>query len=318
MNTTRLIRMCALLLLLVACSAPGVNLTPTAPTLPLVRYASLGVFDPVYIAMDRGLFQKHGVRVELTGNNLGGPTAIQAVAAGRAEAGLSSIPALINANQAGLPVQGVADLQTEMPNSPKGVFMVQADSPYTSAASLAGHKVAINLVRSSFHYTWLMAWDAAGVSPDSVQTVVLPFGSQAQALAQGDVQAIGLMSPYAEQAEATFPGKFRRLFTGSDVFGDRQFTLIFVNRIWAADHPDAANGFIAAVKEAEAWANANSADANKIVAPQLKMDATYFPNYQFVTGGGVVTADVTFWMDVLRQRKELTVDWLKPADVATP
>lgn len=107
--------------LLVAC-VPQVE---QAPELPVVRYANFQVFDPVYIAQELGYFEEAGIKVEIVGANFGGPTAIQAVSSGKAEAGLSSYMAIINAVSAGLPIAAAADIQSELQDSRKEVFYLK-------------------------------------------------------------------------------------------------------------------------------------------------------------------------------------------------
>ncbi|MBN2003084.1 MAG: ABC transporter substrate-binding protein, partial [Anaerolineae bacterium] len=123
-------------LLLAACTvAPTASpvAIPT-PELPVVRYANFRVYDPVYVALEKGFFAQRGVQVEVIGDVLGGPTAIQAVASGSAEAGLSSLPAIVNANAAGLPIVGVSDIQSALPDQPLEYYYVRCDSDITSLA----------------------------------------------------------------------------------------------------------------------------------------------------------------------------------------
>ncbi|MFP4322777.1 MAG: ABC transporter substrate-binding protein [Anaerolineales bacterium] len=268
------------------------------------------------MALERGFFDDQGIRVEVIGDVLGGPTAIQAVAGGSAEAGLSSLPALINANAAGLPVQGVSDIQSALPSQPLEYYYVRADSDLNRVEDLAGATIAVNLWRSSFHYTAIMALENAGLDEDSADWVLLPFENQATALARGDVDVIGLMEPYNGYAQANYAEDFRLLFDAIDVFGEKQFTTHFVNREWAAQNPEAARAFVAGITQAIAWIEANQDAARAIIAEYTGIDADFVPDYRFQPDGRVVMEDVRFWINYLRGRGDIARD-LTPEDVAT-
>jgi NitT/TauT family transport system substrate-binding protein len=299
--------------LLAACAGPA-----SQPSdLPTVRYVNFRVYDPVYVALDQGFFAERGVQVEIIGDVLGGPTAIQAVAGGSAEAGLSSLPALINANASGLPVQGVSDIQSAIGDQPLEEFFVRADSDIRSVADLRGRTLAVNLWQSSFHYTILIALEQAEVPEDAVEFVLLPFENQPAALESGQVDLIGLMEPYAAQARATYADRFRLLFSALDVFGERQFTTHFVNREWAAANPDTARAFVGGIVEAIDWIEANPDAARPIIARYTGIEAQYVPAYQFQPDGRVVLEDVRFWLDYMQRRGDVAGGALAPEDIAT-
>lgn len=288
-----------------------------ADDLPVVRYMQFKVYDPVYVAIDQGFFEQRGVKVELVGDVLAGPTAIQAVASGRADAGLSSIPALINANAAGLPVIGVSDIQSALPGQPLEYFFVRSDSDIHDISDLPGHTFAVNLWKSSFHYTALMALEQHEVAEDSVNFVLLPFNNQAEALVTGNVDVIGLMEPYASAAKAVYGDDIRLLFDASDVFGEKQFTLHFLNRLWAEYNPDTASAFVGGIADAIAWIKEHPDEAREIISKYTGIEAKYVPDYHFQEHGSVLIRDVQFWMEYLTKRGDLEVDWLNVGDVAT-
>jgi len=283
--------------------------------MPVVRYVNFKVYDPVYVAIDQGFFEQHGIKVEIIGDSLGGPTAIQAVASGAAEAGLSSLMAIINANAAGLPIVGTTDIQSAIGDQPLEIYFVRADSDIHSIKDLKGKTFAVNLWNSSFHYTALMALEQNHVKEDDVNFVLLPFDQQAVALAEGQVDVIGLMEPYAAKAMATY-SDFRVLFTALDVFGEKQFCTHFVNRIWARENPDEAKAFVAGIVDAIDWIENNQELAKPIIAKYTGIEAEYVPVYHFQPGGIVVDEDVQYWLDYMIRRGDVKVDWLKASDIA--
>lgn len=251
------------------------------------------------------------------GDGLGGPTAIQAVAAGAAEAGVSSLPAIINAVAAGLPVQGVSDLQSALPGQPLEYYYVRKDSGINSLADLKGKTFAVNLIKSSFHYTAIMALEKEGIKEDQLEWKLIPFGNQAQALEQGEVDVIGLMEPFNGKAKAVYSDTFKLLFTAEDVFGQKQFTTHFVNKVWATYNPAQAEAFVKSIVEAIEWVETHQKEAKPIIAKYTGIEKQYVPDYHFQKNGQVVEADVKFWLDYLKGRGDVTADWLTPDEVAT-
>lgn len=313
----------------IALAAVGCAPLPSAPDgqatgepgeqggMTVVRYVNFKVYDPVYVALERDLFEQRGIRVEIVGDVLGGPTAIQAVASGSVQAGLSSLPALINANASGLPVVGVSDIQSAIGDQPLEEYFVRADSDIQTVGDLRGKTVAVNLWRSSFHYTLLMALEQAGVPEEAVEFRLLSFDHQMPALEQGQVDVIGLMEPYASMARTHYQDEFRLLFTALDVFGEKQFTTHFVNRDWAEQHPEATRAFVGGIGDAIAWIEAHPDAARPIIARYTGIEERYIPAYRFQPDGRVVMEDVRFWLDYMGQRGDLEASSLTPEDIAT-
>ena len=141
-------------------------------------------------ASRRGFFDKRNIDIELVTLTTGGPNIIQVVSSGSADAGLSAIMSIINAVSSGMPIIGVADFQSSMPDYPLKEFFVRSDSGIDSVADLKGKTVAVNTLSASFHYAVLMAMAEAGLSEDDVEFVTLPFPEQVVALENSQVDMI--------------------------------------------------------------------------------------------------------------------------------
>ena len=280
-----------------------------------IRYIGFRVYDPVYVAYELGLFEKHGVNVEIIDLMTAGPTALQAISGGNAEAGLSFIGSIVNARAQGMPVIGVSDIQSSFAHAPLAEFFVRADSGIYSVEDIRGRTVAINLVHASFHHKWLMAIEAVGIEESEVHWTVLPFEQQALALANGHVDAIGVLQPHTVIAREN--ENFRRLFTAYDVFGERQFTTHVFNSIWAENNPKAVTAFVAAITEATAWIADNQEAAAFMVSQHTGVNMAYIEDYFFQPNARVDMEDAQFWLDYMRRIGLITADWLTVEDFAT-
>ena len=277
-----------------------------------MSYVGLKVYDPVYVALEKGFFGD--LDVELADTVAGGATAVQMVSSGDVQGCLLSNMALCNAVNAGLPVIAVADIQSAFNEAPLEEFYVRADSDIQSIKDLKGKKIAINLIKSSFHYTWLMELEKNGMTEDDVTFVSLPFAEQKEALLNGTVDAIGLMQPYSGMARTD--EKCRQLYTAVDSFGERQFCEILLNSIWAEEHPEEATKFVDGIAKAADWISNNQDEAKQIISKYTGIDAQYIDDYYFQPNASVNMDDAQYWLDYMKThegvREDITVD-----DIAT-
>lgn len=280
----------------------------------IVKYVGLKVYDPVYIAKDKGFFEKEGVEVEVVDTVAGGATAAQMVANGSVNGGLLSNMAIANAVGNGLPIIAVADIQSAFKNAPLEEFFVRKNSGIKGVKDLKGKKIAINLIKSSFHYTWLIALKNAGMTPEDVIFVNIPFAQQKEALNKGMVDAIGLMQPYTKNARND--ETLETLFTATDIFGERQFCEIITNKVWAENNSELATKFVSAIAEATKWVAENQSEAKDIISKYTGIDKEMIDDYMFQKDGMVDISDAEYWLDYMKEN-ESVASWVTVEDVAT-
>jgi len=264
----------------------------------VLKYVGLKVYDPVYIAIEKGYFEEEGLKVELINTIAGGPTGVQMVASGEVDASLSSYMAIINSVNAGLPIIGVTDVQSSIIGAPLEEFYVKENSGINELKDLKGKTIAINLFNSSFHYTWLIALAEVGLSADDVNFVLLPFDVQLTALENGNVDAIGLMTPFSAVAKNTEGMKM--LFSALDVFGEKQFATHFLNKTWANKNPKDAEKFVAGIVKAINFSKDNQAEAKNIIEKYSNIDSELIADYYFQENGMVVLEDAQYWIDYMK------------------
>lgn len=277
-----------------------------------MKYVGLKVYDPVYVALDKGFFDD--IDVELVDTVAGGATAVEMVSSGDVQGCLLSNMALCNAVNAGMPVIAVADIQSAFKEAPLEEFYVRSDSDIHSISELKGKKIAINLVKSSFHYTWLIELEKAGMTENDVQFVTLPFAEQKEALLNGTVDAIGLMQPYSGMARVD--NNCRQLYTAVDSFGERQFCEILLNTKWASENEDAASAFVDGIAKAADWISNNQDEAKKIISKYTGIDAQYIDDYYFQPHASVNMSDAEYWLEYMKKHENVNPD-LTVNDVAT-
>lgn len=151
---------------------------------------------PILAAKDAGAFEQAGIDLEVT-EAQGGPAVVAAIAAGEADIGYSAAVPPINARLNGLPVKMVLALGQELDADTSSTWIVASKaSGIADIAGLKGHNVAINANGSGCDLALRDHLAAAGLKPEDVNVVVLPFPSQEAALQQGAIDAACTISPF--------------------------------------------------------------------------------------------------------------------------
>ncbi|HJF15905.1 MAG TPA: ABC transporter substrate-binding protein [Enteractinococcus helveticum] len=175
-------------------SESGALTSLTAGVLPIVDVAA------IYIASTQGIFQNHGLDIDMTLAQ-GGAAVVPGVVAGDFMFGFSNLTSLLIARSRGL------NLKTVAPGSGSngqvgadyfGVF-VAGDSDIQNGADLSGHTIAVNTVQNINDSTIKAALEDAGGDPDSVTFMEIGFPDMPAALENGQVDAIAVAEPFLTQ-----------------------------------------------------------------------------------------------------------------------
>ena len=199
---------------------PAAASQPMAPQrITLAIPAKSLAFLPYFVGIDKGLFEREGVQLEIQvmQSNL----AVAAMTAGEL-AYTASSGSSIQAAVADQPFKVVLIMVKDM------VFSVVAAPEIASLADLRGKTIAITNLTASDDYAWRAAVRAHGVSPDEVTAVTAQTTANSfAALTSGAVQAAVLSPPFDEQAERQ---GFRNLAWAADYLKRAQSGLVTTDR----------------------------------------------------------------------------------------
>lgn len=270
------------------------------------RYVSIKVYDPVYIGYKQGIFENNGIKLEFLSTISGGPSAIQMVSGGHADGSLSSLMALNNGVNAGEKVLGVADIQSATEFEPLERFFIHKDklpenyesfTPQEKANWLATKKISVNLIGSSFYYTWEYYFNEFGIDIDGITFTPLAFADQVLAIRNGAIDIASLMTPFNMQlAEDT---NYVEILNALDVFGVKQFSTVFVNSELADENPELIKKFVNSLVETQEWIKDNQSEAKQIISEYTGVDAKYIIDYYFQENMAIIEDDVRFWLDYM-------------------
>lgn len=191
-------RFAVLAMLLLAACTPAASPVPSGDDGPERAEITVGVLPiadvaPVYLAVERGLFEDEGltVTVELV---QGGAQAIPALVNGELDISYGNWVSFLLANQEGIELRAVAAGVAAAPGFTE--LLALPDSGLGGdPAALAGTTIAVNTLSNIGELAIRSTLEANGVDPDDVQLVEIPFPDMGAALERGDVDVIWASEP---------------------------------------------------------------------------------------------------------------------------
>jgi NitT/TauT family transport system substrate-binding protein len=235
----------------------------TVGVLPVVDTAG------IYIAMSKDYFKQEGLTVELK-TLAGGAAAVPGLANGELQFAFGNYVSFFNAQAKGaLDVKFVADSY----QAAQGMFliMVAKDSKIEQPGDLTGKKIAVNTRANIVELTARSSLQAAGVNPQTVNFVEIPFPDMQAALQRGDVDAAFMVEPYITQGERQ-AGMTAVLDAATGPTGDIPIAAWAASTKFLNDNPKTAAAFQRAVKKGQADA-ADRGLVEQTVAVYAKVDA---------------------------------------------
>lgn len=157
---------------------------------------SIGQIAPVVLAEEQGIFEKHGIDLEIS--YVEPPALVPTLMSGDADFIWNNPPALLAARANNVPLKSVTTVSTagEDPETFPIQVMVPKDSDITSIKDLAGKTVATASLFQLNDLALMESLDEAGVDAATVKFIEIPFPNMGEALAAGRADAIISTEPF--------------------------------------------------------------------------------------------------------------------------
>jgi NitT/TauT family transport system substrate-binding protein len=227
-----------------------------------------------WMALDAGIFAKHGLDVSLV-YIASGPKGVAAVLSGDAPIALTSGESLVRARTTG------ADLITIAEHTDTFVFSLMTQSALKKPEDLKGKSLGVTRIGASTHRGLLEALKHFGLTPGKDVTV-LQIGGVPEILAAMETGAIagGILSPPTSTL-AKQKGYHELLDIGSLGIPFQQSTFV-TREVFVRENPEVIRAFIKAAVEAIHRIKADKALAKKVLAKYTKVsdDAVLEETYQ--------------------------------------
>ncbi|MGE6487138.1 ABC transporter substrate-binding protein [Paenisporosarcina sp. NPDC076898] len=263
-----LLVLCSLMLLVMlgACGKEGESTASGSSGEPLkVTLPTWTGYGPLFLAKEKGFFEKNGVDVELSIiEGLGERKA--ALAGGKIDGMATALDVQVTLAGADIPVQVVWLLDDSY-----GGDGILVKNDINDVKDLKGKQVAFE-VGSTSQMLALTALEQGGLTQDDITVVQMSAGDAGAAFAAGKVDAAVTWEPWLTKgAEAN--GKV--LLTTKDLPGIILDTVAFKEDV-IKERPEDIKAFVKAMGEAMDYWKENEKEANEIMAKGLNIDVKEF------------------------------------------
>jgi NitT/TauT family transport system substrate-binding protein len=153
---------------------------------------------PLWVGVEEGIFEKHGLEVTLT-QSPNFAASVPALLNGQYQFANAATGPAITSIEKGVPIKIIAGVsaQKDDPGDGDDMVAVAADSDITRPRDLEGRTVATNAVGSGPYVGVMANYLADGGKADGVKWVVIPLNEQVAAVQSGKVDAAVLSEPFA-------------------------------------------------------------------------------------------------------------------------
>ena len=265
---------------------------PAAAKTPLrVAYSSIsGSAIVPFIALDKGLFAKYDLDVELI--YVAGLQAMQSLLSGTTPIGIQGIEPVFRVNAHGGDTVMILGLVTKPP------FSIIARPEIKDYRELRGKPMGVSRYGSSTDLLLRLTLDKWGLKPET-DVPILQMGGVPPILAGMQAKKIfaGPLS-LPTLARAKQEG-FRELADVADLVPEYQVAGVVTRRAFIKQNPELARGFVKAIAEATAMFKNDTASVKKVMKERLKIDdpavveetqksyPRYMPNIPYPSRAGI-------------------------------
>lgn len=225
----------------------------------------------IFVAKEKGFFEKRGLRVSLTAMQ-GGPAIASAISGGALEMGWSNIVSVIIAASKGFDFQIIAPGALHLQANPPTLLLTRADGPIRAAKDLEGQPVSANELGNITELSVRQWAKRSGADPDAIRFVEVPFPQVEAALKADRVKAAVTAEPFLT---AAVNRKTARVL--ADSFSAISPRLLIASTIaqksWIAAHRDEARRFMEALNEASVYINGHPEERGTILPKYTRLTA---------------------------------------------
>jgi len=219
-----------------------------------------------WVALEKKLYRKNGVEVEVAGIFKAGPEEMSAFAAGALDVGyVGEAPATTAVANKAAEVTVLAQVNTE-----GSAIVVGKDSPVKEASGLAGKRVAIPGHSTVQDFLLKKALIKFNVDQKSVNVMVLKPPEMIGALKTGQIDAFIAWEPYPAKAQTMGVG--RVLLTSHEIWENHPCCVLVASDRFLSERPQDARALVQAHVEATDFINEFPDEAVRIGVKYTGMD----------------------------------------------
>lgn len=283
---------------------PGGLVAQDRPKTPVrAAYVPVATWLPAWVALDKGIFDKHGLAVTLT--QIQNLSLLPGTVGRQFEFAASTPTDLLKAVASGIDVVASAGEAIEIKSNPTTQVIARKDSDIRSASDLSGKAIAAPTIGAVIYVATLYWLKKNGVDPGSIRAVEVPFPNMGDQLKAGNVDAVEALEPFtgALLAAGNVSLGDPLLAAGDEVL----FPFWISDGKWARANRPVIKAWIDALTEAKTFMDANAAETRAILAKYSRLPADVvqkvpLPTYRFT----IQPDELAVWIEVLKDLGQLS------------
>ncbi len=272
-----------------------------AQTKIVVGYTSLSGVAPIFIAKDKGYFDKRGLDVELQALR-GGNVLVPSLVANSIQVATLTAPTLVQAVDGGIDLVGLTTLSVLTAGMTNSGVLARTGVDIKTAKDFNGKRLAVPTLGSISHVLFDKWMALKGGDPKTVKWVEVSFPQMPDVIKTGNLDGVIIPDPLMTKIIQDGTGYVVSHFFGELPDGTRAMVSAS-SRDWVTKNPKEVAGYRAAIAEAVAFGNANMDETKQIVGKWLKlspevMQQTQIEKLVAELGPG----EMKWWVDTLAEQ----------------
>lgn len=234
-------------------------------------------FLSVYVAKEKGIFEKHNIDATLTKipvvNNI--PSA---VVSGSIQIGMTTVPTLLQAVDGGLNLALIAGAARHTKEHPFISLLARSDVKYQKPSDVIGKTVGvpgINSVIDVMFRKWLLN---NGIALNKVKVVEGPLPQLPDMLKSGSMDYVAVVEPFRSRIVATKTGDIAAEYF-AEVNPDVLVSAWLADGDWVKKNPEAVKNFRTSINEALEFIRKNPEEAKAIEKKYIGYNSPSFPTF---------------------------------------
>jgi ABC-type nitrate/sulfonate/bicarbonate transport system substrate-binding protein len=252
---------------------------------------------PLWVAMEKGLFEDEGLQVEYT--NIENIATLPPALGSSFDIVLSTPTLAISSTAQGIPMVEVAGSSIDSDANPASFLMAGPDSGITKVDQLDGKTIGVLNETGTLHIATLYWLQKEGVDIDSLNIVQVDGPAQADQLRSGRVDAVETVTPFSGQIKAVGGVD---LGTPYRSMADEITPIYWAARTdWAQKNDDAIARFVAALEAGQDFIASNDEEARSILQARTGYPDEVVAKLTLPTFSTEVRQqDVELWLEAMR------------------
>lgn len=234
-----------------------------------VAYVPVAAWLPVWVAKEKGIFDKNGLDVTLT--KFANVVSLPVTLGKQFDLAPATAPDLLNAMASGLNVTAVTGGTVETEANQSYQMMVRTDAGINSPKDLNGKRIATAGIASVMNIAFINWMKKNGGDPQSTTIVEAPFTSMMEQLKANRIDAVQALQPFVNQMkQAGFKSLGDPMLSVEDPV---LFAFWIAEMNWARANQATLKRWSEAIAEAIDLIKSNDADARAILAQYTGLPA---------------------------------------------